>query len=363
MISRIILDNFRNYNSKEFKFSPDINVIYGNNGVGKTNILEAISLFRKGRGLRSCDLDSMVNNSALNAQFTIYSELDNHSEISNCATSFNKIENKRIFQINNNKSGPIRNFPAIIWLTPKMDSIFNDSKSIRRKFLDKIVADIDPNHLSRINNYEKYLRQRMVLLIEGGDRKWLDIIERQIAELGVAIAIARNDTIEHLNKAILQINSNFIKTEIKAIGQIEECAYSKTSIELEELFLSNLRNGRSLDSQAKRSLFGVHRSDFTANLLEKDNLLANLCSTGEQKSILISITIARVRINSFFGFSKAILLLDEIVSHLDEKNKTELLKELENLEVQSFLTGTNSQIFSYLDNILHKNVKLLQIIN
>ena len=360
MISKIFLNNFRNYTSKIFNFNPDITVIFGDNGVGKTNILEAISLFKKGRGIRSVDLDEMVCNNASDAKFTIYSELNDHNEIANCATSFDKISGKRIFQVNQTKTGSIKNFPAIIWLNPKMDSIFTDSKSIRRKFLDKIVGDIDQNHLSRINDYDKCLRQRMLLLLQNKDQKWLQILERKIAELGVSIAIARNEAIEYLNKSILLNESDFIKTKIKIIGEIEELAKSKKSLEVEEFFIEKLRQNRRIDQQSGRNLFGIHRSDFTA-ILENKNLTANFCSTGEQKSILIAITIARVRINSFLNLPKSILLLDEIVSHLDDKKRVELFKELQKLEVQSFLTGTNHDIFSNLDKSAPKIVEFLEI--
>ncbi len=360
MISKIFLNNFRNYNSRNFEFNSDITVIFGNNGVGKTNILESISLFRKGKGLRSIDLDEMVRNESQDSKFTVYSELENHDEIANCATSFDKINNKRVFQVNGNKIGSLKNFPAIIWLTPKMDSIFTDPKSARRKFLDKIVTDIDQNHSSRINDYDKCLRERIILLQQNKDKKWLEIIERNIAELGVAIAIARNEAIEYLNSAILLNESDFIKTKIGIIGEIEELAKSKKSLEVEEIFSKKLRDNRDTDLLSGRNLFGVHRSDFTATLLDK-NLAANFCSTGEQKSILIAITIARVRINSFFNLPKAILLLDEIVSHLDNKKRAELFKELQKLDVQAFVTGTSRNIFPNLDNISSKTIQFLEI--
>lgn len=360
MISKIILNNFRNYSSKNIEFSNDLNVIFGDNGAGKTNILEAISLFRRGKGIRSADLDEMVLNLAQDQKFTIYSELENHDEIANCATSFDKITSKRLFQINGNKTGSIKNFPAIIWLNPKMDSIFTESKSIRRKFLDKIVSDIDQNHSTRINSYEKCLRERMILLMQNANKIWLDGIERKISELGTAIAIARNETIEYLNKSILLNESNFIKTQIKIIGEIEELALSKTSLQVEEYFAQKLAANRGLDLEAGRNLSGIHRSDFTAILKDK-NITANLCSTGEQKSILIAITIARVRINSFLNLPKSILLLDEIASHLDDKKRSELFKELQILDTQSFLTGTNQKIFSILDNKSLKSVKFFEI--
>ncbi len=360
MISKIILNNFRNYKSRNFQFNPNITIIFGENGVGKTNILEAISLFKKGRGIRSINLDEMVLSDVKESKFTIYSELNNHNEIANCATSFDKLTSKRIFQVNGNKVGSIKNFPAIIWLNPKMDSIFTDSKSIRRNFLDKIVSDIDQNHSLRINSYDKCLRERMILLTQKKDQRWLEVLERKIAELGVAIAIARNEAIEYLNKSILLNESNFIKTQIKIIGEIEELAKFKKSLEVEEFFAEKLQQNRRIDLESGRNLFGIHRSDFNA-ILENKNLTANFCSTGEQKSILIAITIARVRINSFLSLPRAILLLDEIASHLDNKKRSELFMELQILNVQSFLTGTDRNIFSNLDNSFVKGVEFLEI--
>jgi DNA replication and repair protein RecF len=200
----------------------------------------------------------------------------------------------------------------------------------------------------------------MILLQKDGDKRWLDVLERKIAELGVSIAIARNETVGHLNRAISLGSQDFIKTTITIIGPIEELAKIKKSLEVEELFVEKLKETRGLDRESGRNLFGIHRSDFTAILLNKD-IMANLCSTGEQKSILIAITIARVRINSFFNLPQAILLLDEIVSHLDLNKRIGLFNEIHSLDAKSFLTGTNKDIFSNLDNISSKNVGFLEI--
>ena len=200
----------------------------------------------------------------------------------------------------------------------------------------------------------------MILLTQKKDQRWLEVLERKIAELGVAIAIARNEAIEYLNKSILLNESNFIKTQIKIIGEIEELAKFKKSLEVEEFFAEKLQQNRRIDLESGRNLFGIHRSDFNA-ILENKNLTANFCSTGEQKSILIAITIARVRINSFLSLPRAILLLDEIASHLDNKKRSELFMELQILNVQSFLTGTDRNIFSNLDNSFVKGVEFLEI--
>ena len=365
-LSKLHLTNFRNYKSASFGFHSDIVAIFGLNGVGKTNILEAITLLAKGKGLRGADFDDIIrnDNNALGDGFTIYCQLDNHAYIDNIGTSYSKREKKRIFQVNGN-TGSGKDFPAVIWLTPQMDSIFLGAKADRRKFLDAIVGDIDANHRSRINAYDKLLRERMNLL-EKYDHlqhnKWLDVIEIKIAELGSAIAIARNDALEYLNQAILLSNSDFIKTKVKIIGEIEEAALNVKAIELEQQFAQRLKENRGLDAKIGRTNCGVHRSDFTAILLDK-NLEAKFCSTGEQKSILVALTFVLIRMLSLLNLPSAILLLDEIVSHLDSKKKEQLFCELSKLSVQTFLTGTSKELFMQLNDNCNKTVQFLELFN
>lgn len=368
-ISELKLTNFRNYQSQNFSFTHKVIAIYGNNGVGKTNILEAISMLVKGQGIKNADFDEMVchkNNTHNNiGNFTIYSNLENHPDIENIGTSYSKIDNKRIFQINNKivtNYSKNKIFPAIIWLTPQMDNLFCSSKTIRRKFLDKIVADIDIHHNSRLNLYNHSLRERINLLnqFSNGQKNWLDIVERKIAELGTAIATARNEAINYLNQAILQSNNHFTKATIKIIGDLEEWSQNHTAIEVEERFMQKLKDNRLIDGKSGRTNFGVHRSDFTAILLDKQ-IEAKFCSTGEQKSILIAITFARVKIFALLNLPSAILLLDEIVSHLDNQKRNDLLEEIKNLNCQSFLTATNKDFFSNLYHFEQIDTQFLEI--
>jgi DNA replication and repair protein RecF len=237
-----------------------------------------------------------------------------------------------------------------------MDNLFCFPKNIRRRFLDKIVCDIDIQHQSRINAYNQATKERINLLIRFGvnQEKWLEIIEQKIAELGSAIASARNQAIEYINKTIVNANDNFVKTQIQIIGELEQMALNFKAIEVEEKFMQKLRENRYLDLKSGRTNFGIHRSDFTAILINK-NIEAKFCSTGEQKSILIAITFARVRIFSLLNLPSAILLLDEIVSHLDDEKRNQLLQEITQLNCQSFLTATNKKFFSYLSHF-EKNI-------
>ncbi len=364
-ISQLKLSNFRNYQSKDFNFTNKVIAIYGNNGVGKTNILEAISLLSKGQGIKNAEFDEMVCNQNSASNFTIYSNIQNHPDIENIGTSYSRIDGKKIFQINHKiltSRSRNKNFPAIIWLTPQMDNLFCSSKTLRRKFLDKIVADIDPHHSTRLNLYNHSLRERINLLnqFSGSQKNWLDIVERKIAELGIAIASARNEAIDYLNQAILQTSSNFTKATIKIIGDIEEMAQSCKAIEVEENFMQKLQANRTIDGRSGRTNFGVHRSDLTAILLDK-NIEAKFCSTGEQKSILIAITFARIKIFSLLNLPSAILLLDEIVSHLDNQKRDYLLEEINNLNCQSFLTATNKKFFESLYHFEQVDRQFLEI--
>jgi len=365
---KLKLDNFRNYQSKNFDFETKIIAIFGQNGVGKTNILEAISLLGKGSGLKNADFKEMINqqNSGQNLgqSFTIYGQIDNHPNVANIGTSYLAAENKRIFQVNHKiLTNPSRYkaFPTFIWLTPQMDNLFCSSKTLRRKFLDKIVADIDASHNSRINAYNHSLRERMSLLnrfSRGGN--WLDIIERKIAELGTAIASARNEAMNYLNQAILQGGGSFTKAQIKIIGEAEGLAEKLKAIEVEEIFITKLKENRKLDAVANRTSFGIHRSDVTAILLDKE-IEAKFCSTGEQKSILIAITFARIRLFSLLNLPMAILLLDEIVSHLDDQKRRDLMREIFLLECQSFLTATSKSFFSDLLHFDNDKVTFLEL--
>lgn len=344
-LAQLQLTNFRNYSHASFQFNPGIIALFGRNGIGKTNILEAITLLAKGRGLRGSSFDEMVNNSSLVPSFTIFGAINNHPQLSKIGTSYDKITKKRLFKIDERDNTEC--FPTFIWLTPSMDNIFLTEKSVRRKFLDKIVSDIDSSHSTRINNYDKLLRERINLLTKFStqNNEWLNALERSIAELGSAIAIARNEAVEYLNQSILAANSEFIKTKISIIGVLERMALTSTAIKLEDYCVEQLRGARGLDGKIGRTSFGVHRSDLSATLLTK-NVEARFCSTGEQKSILIALTFARIGIFSRLNLPAPILILDELASHLDAEKKQQLFAELSNYQVQSFLTATDQEVLS-----------------
>ncbi|MFT4718520.1 MAG: DNA replication and repair protein RecF [Rickettsiales bacterium] len=362
-ITKLQLCNFRNYKSKTLNFSKKINVLLGRNGAGKTNILESISLLKKGSGLKKADICDMIcSSSDIKNTFSIYAEINNHPEIDEIGTSYQ--EEKRIFQINGKKISSYTNEIPIIHLIPQMDDLFSDNKSNRRSFLDKITSNIYPSHKSNLNNYAKYLKERVSLLEKYLFAKkdpdqyssWIDIVEKKISEIGIIIAANRNDMIDHLNKAILMSKSGFTKSKLHIIGDVEEFAMKNTAIITENFFQNKLKENRRKDFERQRVAFGVHRSDFSAIL--NDNMEAKSCSTGEQKSILIAIIFAVIRIFQVKNLEAPILLLDEITSHLDDKKRRDLYDEIFSLNVQTFLTGTERYLFS---DFTEDNVEFINI--
>jgi DNA replication and repair protein RecF len=365
-ISKLQLYNFRNYRNRVFDFPKKINIILGKNGSGKTNILEAITLLKKGFGLKKADFPDMILQNSNDKRFSIFAKINNHNLIEEIGTSYES--EKRIFQINGQKiirtKYNLNQEIPIIFLIPQMDNIFCDNKSARRSFLDKIINNIYPEHKTNINNYNKQIKERMSLLEKGMSKEnnlWLDIIEKKISEISIMIASRRNEIINYLNQAILQSQSSFIKSKINIIGKIEEYALQNTALATEDLIKLTFKENRSKDLERQRTNFGIHLSDFTAFLDQNINqkIEAKNCSTGEQKSILIAIIFGFIRIFKILNLPEPILLLDEICSHLDRSKRKDIFLEIKNLNIQSFLTGTEEYLFSDFQDKEVEFIKLL----
>jgi len=371
-ITKLILENFRNFSHKKVEFNDSALVfLCGENGMGKTNILEAITLLGRNSPLRGSDFEEMISSDFQNEKqaekFSIYAEISEHDSIEKIGISFEKIRKKKNLQINGEilTSRSFGDFKQdlinFIWLTPQLELLLISGKGERRDYLDKIVTDIDSKHLERINLYQKSLKERLLILqkyrtqIQGN--KWLEIVENKIVELGVSIAFARLDAIDFFNKAINSFESKFPKARLKIIGDIEQIAYEKSALQIEEFYLEKLQQNRLSDLENFKTNFGVHRSDFSAIFLDKNAPSSN-SSTGEQKSIMIGITLARAKISASYKNQPTILIFDEIMSHLDEKKKTDLLIEIAQSNLQCFFSATTKNLLP--QNLLQKD--LLQII-
>lgn len=365
-ISKLVLTNFRNFSTKKLIFPKVLTIFVGDNGVGKTNILESLTLLGRSSSLRGNDFEQMIFDDGQNKaqQFGIYSELQDHDVIDNVGISFGLVKKKKQLQVNNESiTGKKQNemksqLINFIWLTPQIESLFILGKSQRRDYLDKIVLDIDPGHQTRINSYQKLLKERLLVLqkyrssLNSADR-WVSIIENQIVELGMAIASARIEAVDFFNKAINSFNSNFPKTQLQVIGDVEQGVMKQSAVILEGIYKEKLKDNRSSDLDSFKTNFGVHRSDFDAIFIDK-GASAIRSSTGEQKAIMLSITLARAKISAIYKNNPTVLIFDEVVSHLDEGRKDNLFKEIKEVGLQSFFSATTKELVpqSHLDDMV-----------
>lgn len=350
-ISKISLTNFRNFEAQKIEFSDGLNFLVGQNGVGKTNVLEALTVLGRNASLRGDNFEMMIGE--LKKNFVLRGEILGHEFIENIAVSFDLEKKKKLFHVNGEPLGSKRQEDVknhlinFVFLTPQIEQLFISGKSQRRDYLDKIVADINFSHIAQINNYQKLLRERLLILQKyrgaKSAEKWVDVIENQIAEIGTAIAFSRIEAVEFFNKAIASFSSNFPKTKLQIIGELEEKTLSENAVKIEEFYLQKLRENRGLDLENFKTNFGIHRCDFDAIFLDK-KMSALRSSTGEQKAIMISITLARAKISASYKNQPTILIFDEVASHLDERRKNYLFEEILQSGLQSFFSATSRDL-------------------
>ena len=355
-ITRLTLTNFRNYAALALDFRPGAVVLTGDNGAGKTNLLEAVSLLAPGRGLRRAAYGEVAREGG-DGGFALHARLDGpngEAEIGT-GTSGNDVpgEGGRKVRINGaaaRSAEAMLEWLRVVWLTPSMDSLFTGAAGDRRRFLDRLVLAIDAAHGQRALDYEKAMRGRNRLLAEGSrDGAWFDAIEMQMAETGTAIAAARAETVRLLAAMIERLPSDgpFPQADIGLAGDLETAVATMPAVEAEERFRRALAEGRERDRAAGRTLEGPHRADLTVRHRPKD-MAAEYCSTGEQKALLVGIVLSHARLTGEMAGMAPILLLDEIAAHLDAGRRAALFSILEELGGQTFMTGTDAALFSSL---------------
>ena len=357
-LSTLSLTYFRNYTSARLEVSPAPVVLTGHNGAGKTNILEAISLLTPGRGLRRAKLSELDNSTVSGLAWTITTNLIGMQGEVKIGTGHDTdfsddTADKRIIKIDEKiikgQAELARHF-ATIWLTPQMEQLFHESASAGRKFLDRLVYSFDPEHASRVNEYEFAMRERNRLMQNGrADTIWLDALEQTMAETGAAIAQARLHTAQHINHATLQSTLSFPKARLSVVGTVEDLLSLGTpAVIVEEDFKRILKSGRPQDAAAGRTLAGIHRSEMRVIHMEKQ-MPAEFCSTGEQKALLLSIALAQARAGAQWHGVVPVLLLDEVVAHLDSTRRLELFEEICQIGAQTWMTGTDTSLFTGLE--------------
>lgn len=369
-IEKITLTNFRNYTSASLHIDTGPVVLFGENGSGKTNLLEALSLLAPGRGMRRAPFADIAREGAL-GDWAVSVRVNGPMGQSDIGTGQDplspgpvqgdgQIVRSRKLRINGNTEKSTKllgDYARVIWLTPAMDRLFQGSSGERRRFLDRIVLASDPSHGTRVNAFESAMRERNKLLERrSGDESWLTSLETQMAEHAVAISAARTQTVgqiaglmEHAQEP--ELEAAFPRAHIAIEGLIEDGLKCHSALEVEEQYRKILCDSRMADAHAGRALNGPHKSDLHVVHMQK-NMPAHKCSTGEQKALLIGIVLAHARIiqMGFSGYAP-LILLDEIVAHLDETRRQALFDQIESLSAQAWMTGTDGDLFDALQNV------------
>jgi DNA replication and repair protein RecF len=357
-IGRLQLTDFRNYAALSLELEPGIVVLAGENGAGKTNLLEAISLLSPGRGLRRAPYETVAREGAADG-FAIHARL--HGPFGDCQIGTGTMANGqpsgeggrkvRVNGVSAKSAEALLEWLRVVWLVPSMDQLFTGAAGDRRRFLDRLVLAIDPAHGRRALDYEKAMRGRNRLLADPrSDPAWLDAIEAQMAETGVAMAAARHELVRLLSAMIerLPADGPFPRGGIILSGTIEQGLSERPAVDVEGDWLVALREGRARDRAAGRTLEGVHRCDLEVTHLPK-RMPAGLSSTGEQKALLAGIVISHARLVAETTGMSPIMLMDEIAAHLDAERRAALFDILLEMDIQAFLTGTDASLFSALE--------------
>jgi DNA replication and repair protein RecF len=356
-ITRLRLTDFRSFPELDAEFEPMLIALCGENGVGKTNLLEALSLLAPGRGLRRAPLAEMARIGG-SGTFAIVAELDGPlgpavlgTGIEREPGSANPIRKARLNGAPAASSGAFSEYLRLVWMTPALDGLFNGPPGDRRRFVDRLVLAIDPGHASRAAALEQALRSRNRLLEEARpDALWLDAVERQIAELGIAIASARRETIERLASLIASQReeaSPFPFAELALAGETDALIVEHSALEAEDRMRKSLRDTRPRDRAAGRTLTGPQTSDLIVRHGPK-GIEAGRASTGEQKALLIGLVLAHAHLVAQMSGIAPLVLLDEVAAHLDPSRRRALFAVLAALGSQVFMTGADYALFTDL---------------
>ena len=361
-IRSLKLINFRSHSDFSLSLSGKPLAIIGDNGAGKTNILEAISLLSPGRGIRNSKFSEMVkddNSMPWGVNFNILSNGKNYEVSSGLRDN----QKGRDIKINSKKVSGSSALPEIIllsWLTPSMDQIFNETPSYRRRFIDRLCAVYEKNHTKNIKIYEKLMAERnSSFKSKVLDNVWLDALENQMSDVSIAIAETRLTFISDLNK-VLETNLDPVwpRAHLEIYGFVENLVSSWNSGKAKEMLCNEFKNNRERDFFSKRTNEGVHRSDLLVNEKNK-KIEAKKCSTGEQKSLLMGIILSHLELVSSFKSRYPVLLLDEVLAHFDKIRRKSFFKQIQEIGSQIIMTGTDISVFEELGDleIYHLNNK------
>ena len=352
------LTDFRNYAKAELVLDVRPVVLIGDNGSGKTNLLEAVSLLGPGSGLRSRPYGELCRKEGAGGFAVAAKIVSREDEVeigTGLAAGTREESTGRIVRVAGKEqgAGALSEHVKLVWLIPAMDGLFTGSASERRRFLDRLVLAVDPKMRTPIGRYDRAMRQRNRLFqMREGSRALFDGLEEQMAEAGTAIAAARLDAIERLIGLIEAMRaargeSPFPWAAIALEGRLEEALSRRPATEVEDEFRALLDEGRERDRAAARALEGPHLSDLIVMHGPKDAPAAH-CSSGEQKALLIGLILAKAELIKELEGASPLILLDEVAAHLDQARREALFGEILSLGAQAWMTGTDRDLFAPL---------------
>jgi DNA replication and repair protein RecF len=346
-ITSLSLNAFRNHAALKLRDLPSgLIAISGPNGIGKTNILEAISLLSPGRGLRHADTADLQaqHMDANTTPWSLHTQLQGRYGPQDMGMGFDPVSGRRLVKLNGEtiKNQDDRNdLFRCVWLTPAQDRLFMDAASSRRKFLDRWVFSNDSAHAGRISRLDRLLAERNRLLATPSpDPLWLDALEQDLSETSLAIAVARTDYLDRLRHQIDRYqDAEFPQPDIKLSGFLEDQIGHEPALAIEQDYRTALKQNRARDASLEATTIGPHRSDMMVTYRAK-NMPASECSTGEQKALLFALFLAHTRLIRDEWGETPVLLLDEMTAHLDPARRDALLGLLHDLQCQTFLSAT-----------------------
>ena len=351
-LRRLSLRRFRSYASATAVIDRAMVVLVGPNGAGKTNLIEAVSLFAAGRGLRRARLEDLPMAGG-DGSFAVVAEIDGALGPATLGTGVEgQGDPTRKYRINGE---PVRSAAAfaghlrVVWLVPAMDGLFAGPAAERRRFLDRLVLAVDPAHAGRVGALERALRSRNRLLeARHPDAYWLDAVERETAELAVAVAGARAETVRRLAAVLADRHdptSVFPWADIALDGSIEKAIGEQPATDIEDRYRAALKSARGRDAAAGRTLEGPHLTDLAVTHGPK-GIAAGETSTGEQKALLLNLVLAHAGLVTAMTGLAPVLLLDEVAAHLDPARRGALFEALLTLRLQVIMTGADPEAFA-----------------
>jgi len=357
-LRRLTLTDFRSYDRAELSLDGRPVYLFGSNGAGKTNLLEAVSLLSPGRGLRGsaiAEIGRRLPGEAQGRAWAVSAEIEGDEDVQTVGTGVDAPgAARRLVRIEGEPVPPGRlsDVLRLVWLTPREDRLFLEAASDRRRFFDRLTFAVEPQHATHVSAYERTLRERMRLLTgeASPDPVWLTALEGQIGETGAAMALGRARAAQALQAEIDgRTESPFPQADITLTGVFEQMAVAGLAEdEIAARLAAALAGSRDRDAGAGRALTGPHRGDLAVVHRQKDRPAAE-CSTGEQKALILNLVLAQgARLSRANLSPNPVVLLDEVAAHLDQLRRADLFDEIEALGLQAFLTGTDEALFDDL---------------